>query len=64
LDRILLETDAPYLAPPPFRGRRNEPAYTAHTAKIGAEVFGLSLPDFAAATTANFDRLFAKARHG
>ncbi|TKD17901.1 TatD family deoxyribonuclease [Rhodobacter capsulatus] len=64
LDRILLETDAPYLAPPPFRGRRNEPAYTAHTARIGAEVFGLSLPDFAAATTANFDRLFAKARHG
>ncbi|WP_444452055.1 TatD family hydrolase [Rhodobacter capsulatus] len=64
LDRILLETDAPYLAPPPFRGRRNEPAYTAHTAKIGAEVFGLSLPDFAAATTANFDRLFAKACHG
>ncbi|ETD86693.1 TatD family hydrolase [Rhodobacter capsulatus] len=64
LDRILLETDAPYLAPPPFRGRRNEPAYTAHTAKIGAEVFGLSLTDFAAATTANFDRLFAKARHG
>ena len=64
LDRILLETDAPYLAPPPFRGRRNEPAYTAHTAKIGAEVFGLSLPEFAAATTANFERLFTKARHG
>ena len=64
LDRILLETDAPYLAPPPFRGRRNEPAYTAHTAKIGAEVFGLSLADFAAATTANFECLFTKARHG
>lgn len=64
LDRILLETDAPYLAPPPFRGRRNEPAYTAHTARIGAEVFGLSLPEFAAATTANFERLFTKARHG
>lgn len=64
LDRILLETDAPYLAPPPFRGRRNEPAYTAHTAKIGAEVFGLSLAEFAAATTANFERLFTKARHG
>jgi TatD DNase family protein len=61
LDRILLETDSPYLAPPPHRGRRNEPAYTAHTAKVGAEVFGLSLPDFAAATTANFDRLFWKA---
>lgn len=61
LERILLETDSPYLAPPPFRGRRNEPAYTAHTAKVGAEVFGLSLTDFAAATTANFDRLFTKA---
>ncbi len=61
LDRILVETDSPYLAPPPHRGRRNEPAYTAHTAKAGAEVFGISLPEFAAATTANFDRLFTKA---
>lgn len=61
LDRILLETDSPYLAPPPHRGRRNEPAYTALTAKVGAEVFGLSLAEFAAATSANFDRLFWKA---
>ncbi len=61
VDRILVETDSPYLAPPPHRGRRNEPAYTAHTAKIGAEVFGLSYEDFAAQTSANFDRLFAKA---
>ena len=61
LDRILLETDSPYLAPPPHRGRRCEPAYTALTARVGAEAFGLSLPEFAAATTANFDRLFAKA---
>ncbi|ABN77431.1 TatD family hydrolase [Cereibacter sphaeroides] len=61
LERILLETDSPYLAPPPFRGKRNEPAYTAHTAAKGAEVFGLPLADFAAATSANFDRLFAKA---
>ncbi|QUS34936.1 TatD family hydrolase [Falsirhodobacter algicola] len=61
LDRILVETDSPYLAPPPHRGRRNEPAYTAHTAKVGAEVFGLSLADFAAATSANFDRLFTRA---
>ena len=61
LDRILVETDSPYLAPPPHRGRRNEPAYTAHTAKVGAEVFGLSLPEFAARTSANFDRLFSKA---
>ena len=61
LDRILVETDSPYLAPPPYRGKRNEPAYVAHTAAKGAEVFGLSPEDFAAATTANFDRLFTKA---
>lgn len=61
VDRILVETDAPYLAPPPFRGKRNEPAYTAHTAKVGAEVFGLDYGDFAAQTSANFDRLFWKA---
>ena len=61
LDRILVETDSPYLAPPPHRGKRNEPAYTMHTAKVGAETFGLSLEDFAAATQANFDRLFWKA---
>ena len=61
VDRILVETDSPYLAPPPFRGKRNEPAYTAHTAKVGAEVFGLSYDDFATQTTANFDRLFWKA---
>lgn len=62
LDRILLETDSPYLAPVPYRGKRNEPAYTAFTAKTGAALFGLSVVDFAAATTANFDRLFTKAR--
>lgn len=62
LDRILLETDAPYLAPPPHRGRRNEPAFAAHTAKAGAAVFGVSLPEFAAATEANFERLFTRAR--
>jgi TatD DNase family protein len=61
LDRILVETDSPYLAPPPHRGRRNEPAYTALTAAKGADVFGLPLDDFAKATTANFDRLFTKA---
>ncbi|MFI0394801.1 TatD family hydrolase [Paracoccus jiaweipingae] len=61
LDRVLVETDSPYLAPPPHRGRRNEPAYTALTAQVGADLFGLSLPEFAAATTANFDRLFARA---
>ncbi|MDK3073799.1 TatD family hydrolase [Sedimentitalea sp. JM2-8] len=61
IDRILVETDAPYLAPPPHRGKRNEPAYTAHTARKGAEVFGLSYAEFAARTQENFDRLFSKA---
>ena len=61
VDRILVETDAPYLAPVPYRGKRNEPAYTAHTAKVGAEVFGMDYADFARQTTENFDRLFSKA---
>jgi TatD DNase family protein len=61
VDRILVETDAPYLAPPPHRGRRNEPAYTAHTARKGAEVFGMDYADFAAQTQDNFDRLFTTA---
>ncbi|WP_306153002.1 TatD family hydrolase [Roseovarius sp. MMSF_3281] len=61
VERILVETDAPYLAPPPYRGKRNEPAYTLHTAQKGAEVFGMDWPDFAAQTQANFDRLFWKA---
>ena len=60
-DRILVETDAPFLAPPPHRGKRNEPAFVAHTARQGAEALGMSLPDFAALTSANFDRLFWKA---
>ncbi|MFD0858433.1 TatD family hydrolase [Roseovarius aquimarinus] len=60
-ERILVETDAPYLAPPPHRGKRNEPAYTAHTARKGAETMGMDWPDFAAQTEANFERLFAKA---
>jgi TatD DNase family protein len=60
VDRILVETDAPYLAPPPHRGRRNEPAFTLHTAQVGAEVFGMDWPDFAAQTQVNFDRLFWK----
>lgn len=61
VDRVLVETDSPYLAPPPNRGKRNEPAYTAHTAKVGAEVFGMDYADFARQTTENFDRLFRKA---
>ena len=60
LDRLLLETDAPYLAPVPVRGKTNEPAYTAHVAKVLAEVRGLPVAEVEAATTANFHRLFAK----
>tara|TARA_R110002020_G_scaffold401364_2_gene611602 strand:+ start:4136 stop:4942 length:807 start_codon:yes stop_codon:yes gene_type:complete len=61
LERILVETDSPYLAPPPHRGRRNEPAYTAHTARRAAETFGIDYADFAARSEANFERLFTKA---
>ena len=61
VDRILVETDAPYLAPPPYRGKRNEPSYVAQTARKGADVFGMDYADFAAQTERNFDRLFAKA---
>jgi TatD DNase family protein len=61
LDRLLVETDAPYLAPQPFRGKRNEPGYTAHTARTLADTLGLAYDDFCDATTANFYRLFRKA---
>ena len=61
LDRILVETDSPYLAPPPFRGRRNEPSYSVHTAKVGAEVFKIEFSEFAYHTQLNFNRLFQKA---
>lgn len=61
VERILVETDAPYLAPPPNRGKRNEPSFVADTAKVGAEIFGMDYADFAAQTEANFERLFAKA---
>jgi TatD DNase family protein len=60
LDRLLLETDAPYLAPAPMRGRTNEPAYTAHVAKVLAEVKGVPVAEIERATTASFLRLFAK----
>ena len=60
-DRILVETDSPYLAPPPHRGKRNEPAYSAKTALKAAETFGMDYADFAALTEANFERLFTKA---
>jgi TatD DNase family protein len=60
-DRLLVETDAPYLAPVPFRGKRNEPAWVAHTAKVLAEVRGMTPDALAELTTANFRRLFGKA---
>ena len=61
-DRILVETDAPYLAPVPHRGRANEPAFVRHTAEKLAELRGVSFEAIAETTTANFRRLFAKAR--
>ncbi|MEM6546812.1 MAG: TatD family hydrolase [Pseudomonadota bacterium] len=64
-DRILVETDSPYLSPPPHRGKRCEPGYVAFTAQVGAALYGLDEATFAAQTSANFDRLFAKAAaHG
>jgi len=61
LDRLLVETDAPYLAPVPMRGRTNEPAYVAHTAAKLAELKGVGIAEIERRTTDNFERLFAKA---
>jgi len=58
LDRLLVETDAPYLAPVPHRGKRNEPAYVRHVAEHIAELKGVSLDILSTATTDNFKRLF------
>ena len=60
-ERILVETDAPYLAPVPVRGKRNEPANVRHTAAVLAKIRALSLEETAELTTANFLRLFRKA---
>ena len=60
-DRLLVETDAPYLAPVPFRGKRCEPGMVAHTAKVLAEVRGLEMAALEDLTTVNFHRLFRKA---
>jgi len=60
-DRVLVETDSPFLAPVPFRGKRNEPAHVAHTARVLADVRGVSEAALAELTTANFRRLFPKA---
>ena len=62
LDRILVETDAPYLAPVPFRGKTNEPAYVKHTAECLAEIRQMDLDSFADLTTENFFRLFDSAK--
>ncbi len=62
LDRILVETDSPYLAPVPHRGKPNQPAHVLHTAQHVADLRGISLEALAEATTANFDRLFPSAR--
>ena len=59
-DRLLVETDSPYLAPVPFRGKRNEPGLVAHTARVLGEIHGLDAEAIAALTTANFRRLFPK----
>lgn len=59
-DRLLVETDAPYLAPMPFRGKRNEPAYVANTAKVLAETIGVTEAEIATITTDNVFRLFKK----
>jgi TatD DNase family protein len=61
LDRLLVETDAPYLAPVPKRGKTNEPAFVAHTAAKVAELKGVSVAELEAATTQNFFKLFQKA---
>ena len=60
VDRILVETDAPYLAPLPYRGKRNEPAYVVETAKILAQTRGVTADEIARQTTENFFRLFNK----
>jgi TatD DNase family protein len=59
---LLVETDAPYLAPVPMRGKRNEPAFVVHTVARVAELKGVSADELARVTSENFFRLFAKAR--
>ena len=61
LERLLVETDAPYLAPVPFRGKRNEPAYVGYTAKVLSEIKGISPEALAERTTRNFRTLYGKA---
>jgi TatD DNase family protein len=58
ISNILIETDSPYLAPQPYRGKRNEPAYVAEVAKVLASVRDLEAEEFAAMTAENFRRFF------
>jgi TatD DNase family protein len=58
IDRLLIETDCPYLAPVPMRGKRNEPAFVAHTAEFLGEFYGIGADEIAARTTENFYRFF------
>ena len=60
MERLLVETDAPYLAPVPKRGQRNEPGFVVHTAARLAEIKGVTAAELAEATTANFLKLFAR----
>ncbi len=62
LDRLLVETDAPFLAPMPYRGKRNEPAFVRHTAEMLAELKGVPFAELARVTTENFFRLFTRAQ--
>ena len=61
-ERLLVETDAPYLSPEPHRGKRNEPAFVAETAKVLASTLAMSFEEVCVLTTANFHRLFGKAK--
>jgi TatD DNase family protein len=62
LDRMLIETDSPYLAPTPHRGKMNQPGYVRHVAEFIAQLRGVAVDDIAAVTTANFFRLFSGAK--
>ena len=62
LDRLLIETDSPYLAPTPHRGQRNEPAFVVNTAEVLAQIKQVSIDELAQITTDNFLHLFQKVR--
>ena len=63
MDRLLIETDSPYLAPVPYRGKTNTPAYVPYVAARIAELRGVSVEHIAALTSTNFNRLFSRATH-